>query len=100
MANRNAVSRFAQVPRAEIRRARFKRDFANITTMNEGDLVPLYVDEVLPGDTISCKLNGLIRMATPLYPVMDTAIWTPTPFCSLPAVWEHWENLMGQNDSS
>ena len=101
MANRNAVSRFAQVPRAEIRRARFKRDFANITTMNEGDLVPLYVDEVLPGDTISCQLNGLVRMATPLYPVMDNCYLDTYAFfvpCRL--LWEHWENLMGQNDSS
>lgn len=101
MANRNAVSRFAQVPRAEIRRARFKRDFSNITTMNEGDLVPLYVDEVLPGDTISCDLNGLIRMSTPLYPVMDNCYLDTYAFfvpCRL--VWEHWENLMGQNDST
>ena len=101
MANRNTVSRFAQVPRAEIRRARFKRDFANITTMNEGDLVPLYVDEVLPGDTISCQLNGLVRMATPLYPVMDNCYLDTYAFfvpCRL--LWEHWENLMGQNDKS
>ena len=101
MANRNAVSRFAQVPRAEIRRARFKRDFANITTINEGDLVPLYVDEVLPGDTISCQLNGLVRMATPLYPVMDNCYLDTYAFfvpCRL--LWEHWENLMGQNDES
>ena len=101
MANRNAVSRFAQVPHAEIRRARFKRDFANITTMNEGELVPLYVDEVLPGDTISCKLNGLVRMATPLYPVMDNCYLDTYAFfvpCRL--LWNHWENLMGQNDKS
>lgn len=101
MANRNAVSRFAQVPRAEIRRARFKRDFANITTMNEGELVPLYVDEVLPGDTISCELNGLIRMATPLYPVMDTChLDTYAFFVPCRLLWDHWENLMGQNDKS
>ncbi len=101
MANRNTVSRFAQVPRAEIRRSRFKRDFSNITTMNEGDLVPLYVDEVLPGDTISCKLNGLIRMATPLYPVMDNCYLDTYAFfvpCRL--LWKHWENFMGQNDDS
>ena len=101
MANRNAESRFAQVPRVEIRRARFKRDFSNITTINEGDLVPLYVDEVLPGDTISCDLNGLIRMNTPLYPVMDNCYLDTYAFfvpCRL--LWEHWENLMGQNDSS
>ena len=69
--------------------------------MNEGDLIPLYVDEVLPGDTISCKLNGLIRMATPLYPVMDNCYLDTYAFfvpCRL--LWEHWENLMGQNDSS
>ncbi|QIR82291.1 major capsid protein [Chicken microvirus mg4_115] len=101
MANRNAESRFAQIPRAEIRRARFKRDFSNITTINEGDLVPLYVDEVLPGDTISCDLNGLIRMSTPLYPVMDNCYLDTYAFfvpCRL--LWEHWENLMGQNDQS
>lgn len=101
MARRNAESRFAQVPRAEIRRARFKRDFSNITTINEGELVPIYVDEVLPGDTISCDLNGLIRMATPLYPVMDNCYLDTYAFfvpCRL--LWKHWENLMGQNDSS
>ena len=101
MASRNAESRFAQVPRVEIRRARFKRDFSNITTINEGDLVPLYVDEVLPGDTISCDLNGLIRMSTPLYPVMDNCYLDTYAFfvpCRL--LWEHWENLMGQNDDS
>lgn len=101
MANRNSESRFAQIPRAEIRRARFKRDFSNITTINEGDLVPLYVDEVLPGDTISCDMNGLIRMSTPLYPVMDNCYLDTYAFfvpCRL--LWEHWENLMGQNDDS
>ena len=101
MANRNSESRFAQIPRAEIRRARFKRDFSNITTINEGDLVPLYVDEVLPGDTISCDMNGLIRMSTPLYPVMDNCYLDTYAFfvpCRL--LWEHWENLMGQNDST
>lgn len=101
MANRNTESRFAQVPRAEIQRARFKRDFSNITTMNEGDLVPLYVDEVLPGDTVSCDLNGLIRMSTPLYPVMDNCyIDTYAFFVPCRLLWEHWENLMGQNDDS
>ncbi len=101
MARRNAESRFAQVPRAEIRRARFKRDFSNITTINEGELIPIYVDEVLPGDTISCDLNGLIRMSTPLYPVMDNCYLDTYAFfvpCRL--LWEHWENLMGQNDNT
>lgn len=101
MANRNSESRFAQVPHANIQRARFKRDYSNITTINEGELVPIYVDEVLPGDTISLKQNSLIRMSTPLYPVMDNAYCDFYYFfvpCRL--LWDHWENLMGQNDST
>ncbi len=99
MATRNSESRFAEIPRANIRRARFKRNFSNITTFNEGDLVPLYVDEVLPGDTISIKLNGLVRMSTPLYPVMDNAYMdTYCFFVPNRLLWEHWENLQGQND--
>lgn len=101
MANRNSESHFSQIPRANIRRARFKRDYSNITTINEGDLVPIYVDEVLPGDTISLTQNGLIRMATPIYPVMDNC-YLDTYYFFVPnrLLWEHWENLMGQNDSS
>lgn len=101
MANRNSESRFAQVPHANIQRARFKRDYSNITTINEGDLVPIYVDEVLPGDTVSLNQNSLIRMSTPLYPVMDNAYCDFYYFfvpCRL--LWNHWENLMGQNDST
>lgn len=101
MARRNAESRFAQVPQANIQRARFKRDFSNLTAMNEGDLVPLYVDEVLPGDTISMNMRSLVRMATPIYPVMDNCYLDTYAFfvpCRL--LWEHWENLMGQNDST
>lgn len=99
--NRNSESRFAQVPRANIQRAKFKRDYSNITTINEGDLVPIYVDEVLPGDTVSINQNSLIRMATPLYPVMDNA-YIDMYYFFVPnrLLWEHWENLMGQNDST
>lgn len=101
MANRNTESHFSQIPRANIQRARFKRNYANTTTINEGEIVPIYVDEVLPGDTISLTQNSLIRMATPIYPVMDNAYCDFYYFfvpCRL--LWEHWENLMGQNDES
>lgn len=101
MANRNSESRFANVPKANIHRARFKRDFANITTINEGDLVPLYVDEVLPGDTIKCQLNGLVRMSTPLYPTMDNCyLDTYAFFVPSRLLWDHWVNFMGENTST
>ncbi|QRV61796.1 major capsid protein [Microvirus sp.] len=99
--NRNSEQHYSQVPHAEIRRARFKRDFSLLTTMNEGDLVPIYCDEVLPADTFKINLNSLVRMATPLYPVMDNA-YMDFYFFFVPArlLWEHFVNLMGQNDKT
>lgn len=98
---RNAEQHYAQVPRAEIRRARFKRPFNLLTTINEGDLVPIYCDEALPGDTAKINMNALMRMSTPLYPVMDNC-YCDFYFFFVPArlLWDHFENLMGQNDST
>lgn len=99
--NRNSEQHYVQVPHAEIRRAKFQRDFNLLTTMNEGDLVPIYLDEVLPADTFKINLNALVRMATPLYPVMDNA-YMDFYFFFVPArlLWKHFQNLMGQNDST
>ena len=99
--NRNSEQHYSQVPRAEIRRARFKRDYSLLTTINEGDLVPIYLDEVLPADTFKVNVNALVRMSTPLYPVMDNA-YMDYYFFFVPArlLWEHFENLMGQNDKT
>ncbi len=99
--NRNSEQHYSQIPHAEIRRSRFKRDFSLLTTINEGDLVPIYVDEVLPGDTFKIDVNGLVRMATPLYPVMDNCNMDIFFFfvpCRL--LWKHFVNMMGQNDKS
>lgn len=99
--NRNAEQHYSQVPHANVKRARFKRDYSLLTTMNEGDLVPIYCDEVLPADTAKIDLNALMRMSTPLYPVMDNC-YCDFYFFFVPSrlLWEHFENLMGQNDST
>lgn len=99
--NRNAEQHYNQLPRANVPRARFKRDYSLLTTMNEGDLVPIYCDEVLPADTAKIDLNALMRMSTPLHPVMDNC-YCDFYFFFVPSrlLWEHFENLMGQNDST
>lgn len=99
--NRNAEQHYSQVPHANVPRARFKRDYSLLTTINEGDLVPIYCDEVLPADTAKIDLNALIRMSTPLFPVMDNC-YCDFYFFFVPSrlLWEHFENLMGQNDST
>lgn len=62
--------------------------------------MPIYFDEVLPGDTARVRLNGLIRMSTPIYPVMDNA-YMDTYFFFVPCrlLWEHWENMFGENNT-
>lgn len=82
-------------------RSKFDRSHQLLTTINEGDLVPIYCDEVLPGDTAKVRLNGLIRMSTPIYPVMDNA-YMDTYFFFVPCrlLWEHWENMFGENDTN
>lgn len=81
-------------------RSKFDRSHQLLTTINEGDLVPIYCDEVLPGDTAKIRLNGLIRMSTPIYPIMDNA-YMDTYFFFVPCrlLWEHWENMFGENDT-
>ena len=99
--NRNSESHFAQVPHAEIQRSRFTRSNNHKTTFNEGQLIPIYLDEVLPGDTHQINMSALVRMATPIYPIMDN-LWMDIYFFFVPnrLVWEHWREFNGQNNTT
>lgn len=99
--SRNANGRFSQVPQAKISRSRFDRSSSVKTTFNAGDLIPFYVDEVLPGDTFTIDTAKVVRMQTPLTPVMDN-IYLDTYYFFVPnrLVWKHWVNLMGENTES
>lgn len=91
---------FAMVPRAEIPRSQFNRQFSHKTTFNAGYLVPIFVDEVLPGDTFSVRATLFARMATPLYPLMDN-LHLDTFFFFVPnrLLWENWRKFMGEQDN-
>ena len=65
------VHQFAMIPKADIPRSKFKAQKAHKTTFDAGYLIPVYVDEVLPGDTFNLKMTAFARLATPLYPIMD-----------------------------
>ena len=99
--SRNAESRFSKLPSAEISRSRFDRSSTHKTTFNAGKLVPIFVDEVLPGDTFSMDIATLVRMSTPIFPVMDNA-YMDTYFFFVPnrLVWEHWKEFNGENNST
>lgn len=92
--------KFSQVPRAEIPRSSFDRSHGYKTTFDAGYLVPIYLDEALPGDTFNLNMTGFARMATPIKPIMDN-LYMETFFFAVPnrLIWEHWTNFMGERDS-
>lgn len=99
--SRNSQAHFSQVPQVDIQRSRFERPSRLLTTMNAGRLIPIYVDEVLPGDTCTMDTAALVRMSTPIFPVMDNAFMDIYYFF-VPnrLVWEHWKEFNGENNST
>ena len=100
--SRNQNERFAINPtNIDISRSKFQRDSSVKTTFNVGDIVPFYLDEVLPGDTFSVDTSKVVRMQTPLTPIMDN-IYLDTYYFFVPnrLVWKHWKELNGENNES
>ena len=92
---------FATLPSVSISRSRFARKSQHKTTFNLGNIVPVYCDEVLPGDTRSLDLAALVRMTNPIAPIMDN-IYLDLYAFFVPArlTWEHWKDFMGENRES
>ena len=91
------VFSFARSPQANIPRSQFDRSHSVKTTFDEGYLVPVYVDEALPGDTFSLNMTGFARLATPIFPLMDN-IFMETFFFAVPyrLVWDNWQKFNGE----
>lgn len=91
---------FSQVPRANIQRSAFDRSFNYKTTMQAGNLVPFFLDEVLPGDTFALNSTIFARMGTSVVPPMDNLELT-TQYFFVPnrLVWSNWEKFMGAQDN-
>jgi len=91
------VHQFAMIPRADIPRSKFDSQKSYKTTFDSGYLIPVYVDEVLPGDTINLQMTAFARLATPLFPIMDN-MHLDSFFFFVPnrLVWENWQKFMGE----
>ena len=100
--SRNVNSFFSENPASlDISRSRFERGQSHKTTFNCGELIPFYLDEVLPGDTMSIDTAKVVRLSTLISPIMDN-IYLDTYFFFVPnrLVWEHWKEFMGENTQS
>lgn len=91
------IHQFNNVQGQRIPRSMFKRDFVRRMTFNQDFLIPLMVDEVLPGDEIKLNLTAFCRMATPIKPLMDN-LYLETFWFFVPnrLVWDNWEKFQGQ----
>lgn len=100
--NRNTESHFALNPtRIDMSRSTFDRSSSLKTSFNVGDLVPFYLDEVLPGDTFKIKTSKVVRMQTLLTPMMDN-VYLDTYYFFVPnrLTWNHWKEFNGENTGS
>lgn len=95
--NLGGNSRFSLSAQKDISRSIFDRSNSLLTSFSAGKLIPIYVDEVLPGDTVTMDMSSLVRMSTPLYPVMDNAYFdTFWFFIPNRLVWNNWKYFMGE----
>lgn len=102
MSKRIRVSQghFSQVPNVTIGRSKFNRSHVLKTTFDEGKLIPIFCDEVLPGDSFKLKVTTFTRMATPIFPVMDN-LYLETFFFFVPMrlIWDNFQKFMGEQEN-
>lgn len=90
---------FAQLPSVHIPRASFQRNSRYTTTFDAGKLVPVYLEEVLPGDTFNLSLTSFARILSPLkYPIMDN-LYMDFQFFFVPVrlVYSDYEKFFGSS---
>lgn len=100
--NRNVESHFALNPtRIDMSRSTFDRSASIKTSFNVGDIVPFFLEEVLPGDTFNVHSSKVVRMQTLLTPMMDN-VYLDTYYFFVPnrLVWNHWKEFNGENTES
>lgn len=91
---------FSQVPTAQIPRSKFNRSHGLKTTFDSGYLVPIFVDEVLPGDTFTMDCTLFARVATLISPIMDN-MYMDTFWFFVPErlVFDHFQAMCGEQDN-
>ena len=100
--NRNTQSHFAENPTSlDMSRSTFNRPQSIKTSFNVGDIIPFYLDEVLPGDTHTINTSKVVRLQTLLTPFMDN-IYLDTYYFFVPMrlTWEHTKEFFGENTKS
>ena len=98
--NDNMQHKFSEVPKVGTPRSSFDRSHTTKHTFDGGYLVPIFCDEVIPGDTINLNMAGFARLATPINPIMDD-LHMETFFFEVPKrlLWDNWKKFNGEQDN-
>jgi len=90
---------FGRVTPPSVPRSSFQRNHGHKTAIDADYLYPVFVDEVIPGDTYKMRANMFARMATPIYPILDN-LFLDTFFFYVPyrLVWTNWNKFLGAQD--
>lgn len=96
----SAQHNFSLIPRADIQRSAFRRDFNIKTTMDGDKLYPLITEEILPGDTINIKPTLFARMNTLIYPILEN-VWFQYHLFFVPnrLIWDNWVKMQGEQNN-
>lgn len=91
---------FSRSPDLNIPRSSFNRSRGYKSTFNAANLIPVFMDEVLPGDSYSVRMTAFARLATPIFPIMDN-LYLESFFFFVPnrLLWVNWERFNGAQDS-
>lgn len=90
---------FSEVPRADIPRSSFNRSHGVKTTFDADYLIPVLVDDIMPGDSFNVNMDFFARLATPQFPIMDN-MYLESFFFFVPyrLIWDNWEKMHGAQD--
>lgn len=91
--------RFSEIEQPSLPRSSFNRTHGHKTTFDIGKLIPVYVDEALPGDTFQMNMTAFARLATPIHPIMDNMV-CDVHFWAIPnrLLWNNWQKFCGEQD--
>lgn len=88
---------FSRIPKTDSPRSSFDRSHGVKTAFDSGYLIPIEVQEVLPGDEVNLTANLFARLAPVVTPVMDN-VFLDTQFFFVPSrlLWTNFVKMMGE----
>lgn len=96
MTTRNSNAHFELAPQVGVERSTFDMSTNIKTSWSVGELIPFYISEILPGDSVQIQTSKVVRLQTLITPVMDN-LYLDTYYFFVPnrLVWDNWEKFIG-----